>query len=186
MKLKANKSRTYIVLVWATTAFFAFDLQQYVTLYDIRTQQHSILKYYDKSSFVIRVVYGLVDVLVTVQNLQVATLFTLLGGALFSLPLGLIIVSFASTVRASLSFLMSRFLALDYVQNNCNKRQSKINKRFELEGASYLTTLLLVPTFSFLIISLGMAVFLIKSWALYWASQFSISRGKAVYVQAGT
>jgi uncharacterized membrane protein YdjX (TVP38/TMEM64 family) len=186
MNQKSIKTGLLIVLVSAIAAFFAFDLQQYATLDYIKTQQHIILEYYGLNTLIVLIVFGFVYVLITALPLPAATVLTLLGGALFGLPLGLIIVSFASTIGASLSFLMARFLARDYVQKNYNKQLSKINQGFEREGAFYLIALRLVPAFPFFMINVVMALMPIKPWTFYWVSQLSMLPGTAVYVYAGT
>jgi len=175
-----------VLLALAISTFFAFDLQQYATLDYIKAQQHTIAEYYEKNTFMVMAIFGLVYVLVTALSLPAAAALTLLGGALFGLPVGLLIVSFASTIGATLAFLMARFLARDYVQQNYSKQLSKINAGFEREGAFYLFALRLVPAFPFFMINVVMALMPIKTWTFYWVSQLGMLPGTAVYVYAGT
>jgi len=186
MNRKLIKIGLLILLASAIAAFFALDLQQYATLDYIKAQQHTIAEYYEHNTFLVLAVFGLTYVLVTALSLPAAAALTLLGGALFGLPVGLVMVSFASTIGATLAFLMARFLARDYVQQNYSKQLAKINACFEREGAFYLFALRLVPAFPFFMINVVMALMSIKTWTFYWVSQLGMLPGTVVYVYAGT
>ena len=175
-----------IVIVLAIIAFFFYDIQQYTTLDYIKAKQQNILEYYKQNFFFVLVLFIFLYVLVTALSLPVATFLTLLGGALFGFSTGLIIVSFASTIGATLAFLMARFLAQNYVQKNFKKQLSKINKKFKSEGSFYLFALRLVPVVPFFIINVVMGLMTIKTWTFYWVSQLGMLPGTIVYVYAGT
>ena len=186
MNRKLIKIGLLLLLASAITAFFVLDLQQYATLVYIKAQQQNLLEYYEQNTALVLAIFGLTYVLVTALSLPAAAALTLLGGALFGLPVGLVIVSFASTIGATLAFLMARFLARDYVQKNYSKQLSKINAGFEREGAFYLFALRLVPAFPFFMINVVMALMPIRTWTFYWVSQLGMLSGTAVYVYAGT
>ena len=175
-----------IVIVLAIIAFFFYDIQQYTTLDYIKAKQQNILEYYKQNYFFVLVLFIFLYVLVTALSLPVATFLTLVGGALFGFSTGLIIVSFASTIGATLAFLMARFLAQNYVQKNFKNQLSKINKKFKSEGSFYLFALRLVPVFPFFIINVVMGLMTIKTWTFYWVSQLGMLPGTIVYVYAGT
>lgn len=186
MNKKIIKIGLLVLLASAIAAFFALDLGQYATLDYVKQQQHTLLEYYEQNTALVLTIFGLTYVLVTALSLPAAAALTLLGGALFGLPVGLVIVSFASTIGATLAFLMARFLARDYVQKNYAKQLSKINAGFEREGAFYLFALRLVPAFPFFMINVVMALMPIRTWTFYWVSQLGMLPGTAVYVYAGT
>tara|TARA_B110000971_G_scaffold17772_1_gene16339 strand:- start:1429 stop:2121 length:693 start_codon:yes stop_codon:yes gene_type:complete len=175
-----------IVIVLAIIAFFFYDIQQYTTLDYIKAKQQNIIEYYKQNFFFVLVLFIFLYVLVTALSLPVATFLTLVGGALFGFSSGLIIVSFASTIGATLAFLMARFLAQNYVQKNFKNQLSKINKKFKSEGSFYLFALRLVPVFPFFIINVVMGLMTIKTWTFYWVSQLGMLPGTIVYVYAGT
>tara|TARA_B110000093_G_scaffold80406_1_gene87236 strand:- start:181 stop:873 length:693 start_codon:yes stop_codon:yes gene_type:complete len=175
-----------IVIVLAIIAFFFYDIQQYTTLDYIKAKQQNIIEYYKQNFFFVLVLFIFLYVLVTALSLPVATFLTLLGGALFGFSTGLIIVSFASTIGATLAFLMARFLAQNYVQKNFKNQLSKINKKFKSEGSFYLFALRLVPVVPFFIINVVMGLMTIKTWTFYWVSQLGMLPGTIVYVYAGT
>lgn len=186
MDQKKIKIGLLILIMLAIIAFFFYDIQQYATLDYIKAKQQNIFEYYKQNFFFVLVLFIFLYVLVTALSLPVATFLTLLGGALFGFSTGLIIVSFASTIGATLAFLMARFLAQNYVQKYYKKQLSKINKKFKSEGAFYLFALRLVPVFPFFIINVVMGLMTIKTWTFYWVSQLGMLPGTIVYVYAGT
>ena len=186
MDKKKIKIGLLILIMLAIIAFFFYDIQQYATLDYIKAKQQNIFEYYKQNVFFVLVLFIFLYILVTALSLPVATFLTLLGGALFGFSTGLIIVSFASTIGATLAFLMARFLAHNYVQKHYKKQLSKINKKFKSEGAFYLFALRLVPVFPFFIINVVMGLMTIKTWTFYWVSQLGMLPGTIVYVYAGT
>jgi pyruvate/2-oxoglutarate dehydrogenase complex dihydrolipoamide dehydrogenase (E3) component/uncharacterized membrane protein YdjX (TVP38/TMEM64 family) len=131
-------------------------------------------------------IYFLIYIAVTALSLPGAVIMTLAGGALFGLWTGLLLVSFASSIGATLAFLASRFLLRDWVQDRFGNRLAAINAGMAKDGAFYLFTLRLVPVFPFFIINLVMGLTPIKTRTFYWVSQVGMLAGTAVYVNAGT
>jgi pyruvate/2-oxoglutarate dehydrogenase complex dihydrolipoamide dehydrogenase (E3) component/uncharacterized membrane protein YdjX (TVP38/TMEM64 family) len=125
-------------------------------------------------------------VLATALSIPGAVVITLAGGAIFGLWQGLLIVSFASTVGATLAFLASRFLLRDWVEARFGQRLADINAGVNREGGFYLFTLRLIPVVPFFLINLLMGLTRMKVWTYYWVSQIGMLAGTAVYVNAGT
>jgi len=111
---------------------------------------------------------------------------TLAGGAIFGLAWGTIIVSFASTIGATLAFLAARFLLRDWVKSRFSQRIKTIDEGVSRDGAYYLFTLRLVPVFPFFMINLAMGLTAITTRTFYWVSQVGMLAGTLVYVNAGT
>ena len=111
---------------------------------------------------------------------------TLLAGAIFGLVTGTVIVSFASSIGATLAFLASRFLLRDWVQAKFGARLSAINAGVAREGGLYLFTLRLIPAIPFFAINLLMGLTPIKTLTYYLVSQIGMFAGTVVYVNAGT
>jgi uncharacterized membrane protein YdjX (TVP38/TMEM64 family) len=130
--------------------------------------------------------YTLIYIAVTALSLPGAAVMTLAGGGLFGLLVGTIVVSFASTIGATLAFLVSRFLLRDWVQTKFNDKLQPINDGIEADGAFYLFTLRLVPAFPFFIINLVMGLTPIKTIQFYLTSQIGMLAGTIVFVNAGT
>jgi len=166
--------------------FFAFDLGQYLTLEQLKLHQQSFTEYYHAHTGVTIAIYMAVYILVTSLSLPGATVMTLAGGALFGTWTGLLLVSFASTIGATLAFLVSRFLLKDYVQNRFGDKLVAINEGVKKEGAFYLFTLRLIPLFPFFVINLVMGLTPIRAGIYYIVSQIGMLPGTFVYVNAGT
>lgn len=170
----------------ATLAFFAFDLDRFLSLEFFKTQQAAIEAWRDARPLAAAAVFFVLYVAVTGLSLPGAAIMTLAGGAIFGLWPGLLIVSFASTLGATLAFLASRFVLRDAVQARFGDRLRAINTGVEKDGGFYLFTLRLVPVFPFFIINLVMGLTPIRTWTFYWVSQLGMLAGTLVYVNAGT
>ena len=130
--------------------------------------------------------FFLLYVVVTALSLPGATILTLAAGALFGLIEGLLIASFASTVGATIAFLVSRYLLRDAIKLRFPERLTAIDAGVKKEGSFYLFTLRLVPLFPFFLINLLMGVTAIKAWTFFWVSQLGMLAGTFVFVNAGT
>ncbi len=166
--------------------FFFFDGDDYFTLANLQSKQDAIAAYYTDSPFKTVIIYGLIYVIVTGLSLPGATILTLAGGALFGLFWGTVIVSFASSIGATLAFLAARYLFRESVERNFDSYLSKINQGVEKDGAYYLFTLRLVPLIPFFGINLLMGLTAMKTSTYYWVSQVGMLAGTIVYVNAGT
>jgi len=175
-----------IVLLSLAGAFFAFDLQRFFTLVALKAQQEAIAAYRTAHPFLAVAIYGLLYVAVTGLSLPGATVLTLAGGVVFGLLWGTVIVSFASTIGATLAFLASRFLFRDAVKARFGERLKAIDAGIARDGAIYLFTLRLVPAFPFFVINLAMGLTAIPTRTFYWMSQLGMLAGMIVYVNAGT
>ena len=111
---------------------------------------------------------------------------TLVGGALFGLTVGVVLVSFASTIGATLAFLVARFVLRDSFQARFGDKLQSFNDGVAKEGAFYLFTLRLVPAFPFFVINVVMGLTTMKAWTFFWVSQVGMLAGTIVYVNAGT
>jgi uncharacterized membrane protein YdjX (TVP38/TMEM64 family) len=170
----------------AIAAFFAFDLGQYLNLQTLKDQQAAIEAFQANNLLSSIAIFFVVYVIATALSFPGAVLLTLAGGAIFGLLWGTVIVSFASTIGATLAFLMSRFLLRDWVSQRFGQRLAAIDEGVKREGAFYLFTLRLVPVFPFFLVNLLFGLTSMKTRAYYWASQLGMLAGTVVYVNAGT
>jgi pyruvate/2-oxoglutarate dehydrogenase complex dihydrolipoamide dehydrogenase (E3) component/uncharacterized membrane protein YdjX (TVP38/TMEM64 family) len=184
--MKFRKLALVLTAGVAIAAFFAFDLGQYLNLRTLKEQQAAIQDFQAAQPLLSGVIYFLVYVVVTALSLPGAALLTLAGGAVFGLLWGTLIVSFASTIGATLAFLMSRFLLRDWVENRFGQRLAAIDDGVRREGAFYLFTLRLVPLFPFFLINLLFGLTGMKARTFHWVSQIGMLAGTVVYVNAGT
>ena len=167
-------------------AFFALGGHRHLTLEQLRAQQAGLQQYYASHPWQAALGYLVAYVAVTGLSLPGAAVLTLFGGAIFGLLWGTLIVSFASSMGATLAFLASRFLLRDWVQARFGDRLKPINDGVAKEGAFYLFALRLVPAFPFFVINLVMGLTPIRTWTFYWVSQVGMLAGTVVYVYAGT
>jgi pyruvate/2-oxoglutarate dehydrogenase complex dihydrolipoamide dehydrogenase (E3) component/uncharacterized membrane protein YdjX (TVP38/TMEM64 family) len=175
-----------VVFLALVIAFFAFDLQRFFSIDYFKAQHAAFEHVYRESPLLTVAVFFAIYVVVTGASLPGAALMTLVAGALFQLVWGTIIVSFASTIGATLAFLASRFLFRDWVQARFGDKLRAINAGVAREGAFYLFTLRLVPLFPFFVINLVMGLTPMRTRTFYWASQLGMLAGTIVYVNAGT
>lgn len=176
----------FLMLVIAVGLFFGLDLGQYLTLEYVKSQQAAIDHYRQAHPLITVLVFFFIYVAVTGLSLPGAALMTLVAGAIFGLGLGTLIVSFASTIGATLAFLVSRWLLRDMVQQRFGDKLKAANRGIEKDGAFYLFTLRLVPAFPFFVINLVMGLTPLRTWTYYWVSQLGMLAGTLVYVNAGT
>ena len=174
------------VIIALIAAFFVFDLQQYFNLQFLKEQKQSLNDLFESNPFGISVLYFLIYVLFTALALPAALILTLAGGAIFGFWHGLLLVSFASTIGATLAFLMTRYLLHDSVQARFGDRLETVNRGIENEGALYVFGLRLVPLFPFFVINSVLALTKLKTITFFWASQLGMLAGTAVFVNAGT
>jgi dihydrolipoamide dehydrogenase len=174
------------IIISILVTFFAFDLGQFLTLEYIKEQQHQIDALYAENKFLTLASFFLLYILVTGASLPGATILTLAAGAVFGLLNALILVSFASSIGASLAFVISRYLFRETVEARFGSSLKAINDGIEKDGAFYLFALRLVPAFPFFVINLVMGLTPIKLKTFYWVSQLGMFAGTIVYVNAGT
>ena len=167
-------------------AFFAFDVDQLLSLEGIKSSQDHIAKLKEAQPLLVGLGFLGIYIAVTALSLPGAAVMTLAAGAFFGVIWGTIIVSFASTIGATFAFLAARFILKESVQAKFGDRLQAINDGIEKEGAFYLFTLRLVPVFPFFLINLLMGLTPIKTLTFFFASQVGMLAGTIVYVNAGT
>jgi uncharacterized membrane protein YdjX (TVP38/TMEM64 family) len=165
--------------------FKILDLGQYLSLDYLKTSQDKFTQIYASHRLPVIASYMAIYIVVTALSLPGAAVMTLAGGAMFGFWIGVLVVSFASTIGATLACFVARFLLRDWVQNRFGEKLSRMNKGIEKEGAFYLFSLRLVPIFPFFVINLAMGLTPMKLWTFYWVSQIGMFPGTMVYVNAG-
>lgn len=174
-----------LVVVALIAAFFYFDLAQYLSLDFLKSKHADLVAYANENRVLAITGFFLLYVLVAALSLPGAALLTLASGAIFGFLTGLIIVSFASTIGATLSFLFSRFMFRDTVQTKFASHLQTINNGIEEEGSFYLFTLRLIPVVPFFVVNLLMGLTTIKALTFAWVSQLGMLPGTAVFANAG-
>jgi len=179
--------RLFIVsaIVVAVLLFKVLGLGQYLTLDYLKASQDTFAQLYSENRLAVIAAYMAIYIAVTALSLPGAAVMTLAGGAMFGFWLGFIVVSFASTIGATLACLVARFLLRDWVQKKFGDKLSAMNKGIEKEGPFYLFSLRLVPIFPFFVINMAMGLTNMKLLTFYWVSQIGMLPGTMAYVNAG-
>ncbi len=184
--MQASRIALIAVAVALIAAFFAFDLGPYFRLEYFKSQQAAMDLFYRANPLLTALAFFTLYVVVTAVSLPVAAIMTLAAGAIFGLAWGTLIVSFASSLGATLAFLASRFLFRDWIRRKFGDKLGAIDDGVKKEGGFYLFTLRLVPAFPFVVVNLALGLTSMKVRTFYWVSQLGMLAGTVVYVNAGT
>jgi uncharacterized membrane protein YdjX (TVP38/TMEM64 family) len=184
-KKTIKKLITVVVIIAAIAVFRIFHLWDYLTLSYLKGSQQLFGSWYGDHPVAVISSYMIIYIAVTGLSLPGAAVMTLAGGALFGLGAGTLIVSFASTIGATIACFVSRFILRDWVEGKFGDKLAVINEGISREGAFYLFTLRLIPVFPFFVINLVMGLTKMPLRTFYWVSQLGMLAGTIVYVNAG-
>ncbi|MFT6389894.1 MAG: dihydrolipoamide dehydrogenase [Cellvibrionaceae bacterium] len=175
-----NKTKISILLlvIALVGAFFWLDGQQYISV-------DRFQGWVENNIVGAALAYFALYVLVAALSLPGAAAITLLGGAVFGLWTGVLLVSFASSIGATAALLLSRTLFTDTVHKKLGNHLAKINEGIKREGAFYLFSLRLIPAIPFFVINLVFGLTKMKTWTFYWVSQIGMLAGTFIFVNAG-
>jgi len=183
-----KRSQVLLLLAFAAlvAAFFALRLDRYLNLATLKESQDALASAYAANPWTARTLYFAAYVAVASLSLPGAAILTLAGGGVLGFGWGLLLVSFASSIGATVSFLVARYVLRDVVHARFGARLADIDRGMERDGALYLFSLRLIPVVPFFVINLAMGLTTLRTWTFYWVSQLGMLAGTAVYVNAGT
>jgi pyruvate/2-oxoglutarate dehydrogenase complex dihydrolipoamide dehydrogenase (E3) component/uncharacterized membrane protein YdjX (TVP38/TMEM64 family) len=183
-----TRSKLLLILVIAVIVgfFLGFDGHKLLTLENLQANQGALAQWIDQNRLIAVVGYAAIYVVVTALSLPGATIMTLAGGAFFGNLYGLAAVSIASTLGATLAFLVARFLMRDTLRARYGETIAKMDRGIKKDGAFYLATLRLVPVFPFFLINLAMGLTGMKLRTYALVSWVAMLPGTFVFVNAGT
>jgi pyruvate/2-oxoglutarate dehydrogenase complex dihydrolipoamide dehydrogenase (E3) component/uncharacterized membrane protein YdjX (TVP38/TMEM64 family) len=168
------------------TAFLGAGGLDYLSLDYLKAQHAAFAHYRDLHPIVASLAFFGAYVVVTALSIPGATVLTLAAGALFGIVWGVFLVSFASTLGATLAFITSRYLLRDFTTAQFSGRVQAINAGVEREGWMYVLSLRLVPAIPFWLVNLVMGVTSIRLATFWLASQLGMLPATIVYVNVGT
>jgi len=174
------------LILIATIAFLITQFGQYFTLSNAKQQHHLFAEYIEKNFALAALMYFFAYIAITAFSIPGAAVVTLLGAAIFGFIVSLFLVSFASTIGATLAFLSSRFLLREWVQAKFGTKLETLNRGIEEDGPFYLFSLRLIPIFPFFLINLLMGLTPISTVRFYIVSQLGMLPGTMVYLNTGT
>ena len=182
-----HKSKILLVLLLCVVffAFFYFDLSQYLNLEYVKDHRDKITSFYSSNPLFTFVGYFILYVVAIALSIPGALVLTVFSGFLFGLVKGTLLVSFASTLGATLIFLISRFLLREFFTQKFGTKLSQVISHLKKEGAFYLFSLRLIPIIPFFLINILMGLSPIKTRTFYIVSQISMLPMTIIYVNAG-
>jgi len=185
MKKHVNKITFILIVIGLIAAFRIFHLDNYLSLSYVKESRDKFEMLYMDNRVAVIALYVAIYLLVTTLSLPGAAVLGLAAGSLFGLLTGTVVVSFASSIGATLACAVSRFILRDWVQKKFGDRLKTVNEGIEKEGAFYLFTLRLIPIFPFWLINLIMGLTKMPLKTYYWVSQIGMLPGTIIFVNAG-
>ncbi len=186
--MKAIKGSVFIfvLVIIAIAAFYTLDLQQWFTLDTLKHSYNDLLLFKQQNPLETVLYYAVIYIVFCTLALPGAPILTLAGGAMFGLFWGGVLISFTSTLGATLAFLVSRNVFREPLKKRFTKQYQAINQGVEKDGIAYLVSIRVLPIFPFFMINVLMGMTSLKTWTYYWVSQLSMLPATLIYVNAGT
>ncbi|TAM94797.1 MAG: FAD-binding protein, partial [Rhodanobacteraceae bacterium] len=175
-----------IALLGGVLAFFAFGLQHQLSLEALKIRQQELEAYRQAHPWLLGAGFFLTYVIFAALSLPSAEILTIAAGAIFGLLEGTLLVSFASTIGATLAMLSSRFILRDWIRTRLGARLQRVDEGIRREGGFYLFSIRMVPIFPFFAVNLALGLTSLPTFTFYWVSQLGMLAGTVVYANAGT
>lgn len=186
MKRKLIKQIMVVVVIICLFAVYEIlNLGQYLTLSHIKASREKLALLYSEHRILVIAVYMLIYILYSSLPLPGAEILSIAGGVLFGVWAGTIIVSFSSSIGATLACLISRFLLRDCLQSRFGDWVSTINRGIERDGAFYLFSLRLIPVIPYFAVNLVMGLSRMPLKTYYLVSQIGMIPATFLFVNAG-
>jgi len=174
-----------LVLIVILAIFLGSGLWDNFTLAHFKSKQANIESYINLHPILSGIAYAAVYIILTSLSLPVAGVMTLISGALFGLSWGLLLVSIASSLGATLAFLLARYLFRDAVQQRFAERLRIVNEGIRNDGAAYLFMLRMVPVLPYFVLNAAMALTPIKTRIFLPVTLIGMLPVSAILVNAG-
>jgi dihydrolipoamide dehydrogenase len=184
--MSRNRLLLLVGLVLLAVFVYVGFLDELLTLENFKSQQADIDAWVQSNPLLAGSAFFFLYIAITAVNIPGAALMTLIAGALFGVLQGTVLVSFASTIGATLAFLLSRYLLREMVEARLGETLQRINRGLDKDGAFYLFTLRLIPAFPFWAINMVMGLTRFPAGTYYWVSQVGMLPATIIYVNAGT
>jgi pyruvate/2-oxoglutarate dehydrogenase complex dihydrolipoamide dehydrogenase (E3) component/uncharacterized membrane protein YdjX (TVP38/TMEM64 family) len=184
--MRAKPILVGVLLAVAVIAWFGLDLGRFLTLEKLHEHQEWLIQQKNANPLLFGAAFFALYVLITGASIPGATVLTLAAGALFGLLWGVVLVSFASALGATIAFILARYVLRNFVRRRFEKQSLAVDEGIKKDGVFYLLALRLVPIFPFFLINLAMGLTAIPVPTFYWVSQLGMLPGTIVYVNAGT
>ena len=140
---------------------------------------------YSNQPLMFTVLFITAYLVMTTLSLPVALLMGLLAGSIFDIYLAVVIVSFTSTIGATVAMILARYIVRDYMASRYKKYFEIINSNFEDNGGYYLFALRMSPLFPFFIINICFGLTKMKLIPFYLISQIGMLPGTVLIILIG-
>ncbi len=182
-----SKKMIYLVMLVSIVLIFRMlDFGKYLSFEFLKEHQAYLVEYYFDHPFSTMMAFTIIYITAVTFSFPGASALTLAGGAIFGLKTGTILVSFSSTIGATIVFLATKFIFKDYVESKFKEQFKKIDRGIEKDGIFYLFTLRLIPIFPFFLINILMGLTTISVFNFFWVSIIGMLPGTIIYVNTGT
>ena len=129
-----------------------------LTLANLQHYQGQLKAWQAEHPALIVCVFFITYFLISALSIPGTRILTLLGGALFGLIEGTLLVVVAATSGATIAMLLSRYLLSEWVQRRFHSMMAVVNKGMAHNGGYYLFAVRLVPVLPFSVINLLMGL----------------------------
>ena len=184
--MSRGKQFLLAAVVLLVALFFWFDLGRFLSLAALKEHRQLLQAYYTSHAPAVLAAFIAVYILQTALALPGAAVMSLAAGALFGKLTGTVCAVTAATIGAVLSFLVTRYLAGDFVRGKFGARLEGLNRELARRGLNYLLFLRLVPLFPFFLINLAAGITRLPLRTFVIGTFFGIIPGAFVYVNAGS
>jgi len=189
---RPNKSITLAVCVLALGILFlvfkdfVLDVLAQLNLSTLKENYESLTAFSSEHPIKAALSYFVLYIAITALSLPGAAIMTVAAGAVFGLFWGTVLVSFASTIGATIAFLLTRYFFRNLVRKKFGDKLKTLNEGIQRDGAFYLLTLRLVPVIPFFAVNAAMALTPIRTGTFYLVSQIGMLLGTIIFINAGT
>lgn len=183
--VKISKVIIIIIFLVAVILFYGTAAHEHLDLPHVQKNLERIHNYYDSNPVSMITLFMLAYISITSMSIPGAIVLTLLAGAVYGTWLGTLLVSLASTIGATVAFLMSRYLLRESMLRRFHKRLGVMNEKLKENGNNYLFTMRLIPVSPYVVINLMMGLTHMRTWSFVWITFVGMLPGNFVYVYAG-
>lgn len=187
--MKAHRFKLFIIfsLMVLIGSFYGFDLDQYLSLNYLKSQQTDLHQYATERPFLAIASYFFLVFLLSALSLPGISMIIMVAGlAFFNFWTTLIVASFADTLGSTAAFLTSRYLFAQSIQNKYPDQLRVINRGIEQDGGFYLFSLRLMFFFPCFMINLLMGLTTLRTLTFYWVTQIGKLPYKIIFTYTGT
>lgn len=183
--LNAKRLLPIAILVAGLVAFFAFDLDRFVTLDALKTHRTALQGWVESQGALAWLIYALIYMVAVAFSIPGGAVLTIAGGFMFGPYVATAVVVVGATCGATILFLAARYALADYLRQKAGGAMRRMEAGFNENPVSYMLVLRLVPLFPFWLVNLVPAFLGVKIGVYFLSTLFGIVPGTFVYSLVG-